>query len=167
MNVFFRRAIPSDIKCVTDIYNQAILSGNCTCDTDVFLPEQRMDWLLEHNNERYPLFVCEVDKTIAGYGYLSAYRPGRKAVAHVAEVSYYLDFSQHRKGLGTVFLQFLIEQARCRGITDLIAVLLESNDASVYLLKKLGFELWGCLPGIIHLNDKEINHVIYGLHIES
>lgn len=167
MELTFRPAGLSDLERITDIYNQAILNGNCTADTEPFRPEQRLEWFQAHCNDQYPLFVCELAGEIAGYGYFTAYRPGRRAVAHVAEVSYYLDFSMRGRGIGTAFLQFLIEQAKPRGITVLLAILLASNAASVRLLEKCGFQLWGRLPGVVRLGGRRIDHVYYGRHLET
>jgi phosphinothricin acetyltransferase len=72
-----------------DIYNQAIRSGVTTGDLDEFEIEERISWF-EQFNEAYPLYVIEVRGEIAGYGTLTPYRPGRRAMKSIAEISFFL-----------------------------------------------------------------------------
>lgn len=74
-----RKAMESDLERLTAIYNQAILDGNRTCDTEPFPTEARRTWLLEHDQERFPLFTCLLKGKVVGYAYLSPYRSGRPA----------------------------------------------------------------------------------------
>ena len=76
-----RKAMESDLERLTAIYNQAILDGNRTCDTEPFPTEARRTWLLEHDQERFPLFTCLLKGKVVGYAYLSPYRFGRPALA--------------------------------------------------------------------------------------
>ena len=91
------KASAQDAPFLAKVYNQAILAGDCTCDTEPVTVEERETWIRQHAAEGYPVYLCLEDGKPVGYGYLTAYRPGRRAVAHVAEISYYLDFSAHRQ----------------------------------------------------------------------
>lgn len=88
-------ASAQDAPFLAKVYNQAILAGDCTCDTEPVTVEEREMWIRQHAAEGYPVYLCLEGGKPVGYGYLTAYRPGRRAVAHVAEISYYLDFSAH------------------------------------------------------------------------
>lgn len=158
-----RKAQPGDLKRLTEIYNEAILDGRCTCDTQVFTVEERREWMDSHNDPRYPLYVCEKGGIVVGYGYISKYRSGRMALKDVAEISYYLDFSCRRMGIGTFIMGFLVEKARELAFKNLVAILLACNAGSIALLKKFGFEVWGILPKIACLRDgNDYSHVYYG-----
>lgn len=162
MELLIRRAVREDLPRLTAIYNQAIQDGNCTCDTEIFTVQEREGWFFGHQEEKYPILVCQVDGYVAGYGYLTPYRPGRQAVAHVAEISYYLDFAYHRQGLGSRLMETLMKYAKDHGITVLLTFLLGSNRASIGLLTKYGFSQWGCFPAVVSLGGGEIDHVVYG-----
>lgn len=162
MNI--RIANKEDLHRMTDIYNQAILTRTNTADMDTFTSEARIPWFESHQNHDYPLYVVEEDSVI-GYGYLSAYRPGRRAMDSTVEVSYYFDQSHLRKGLGSKMLSFLIDEAKRLEYKTMVAILLEANVASIGLLKKFGFQEWGRLPDIAEFEEHTCSHLYYGLKL--
>jgi len=161
----FRLAQLSDLEVMTEIYNQAILRKKCTADTEIFIPEQRKPWFDAHQNTEYPLYVYEIEDTVVGYVYLSGYRPGRKAMRYIAEVSYYIHNDYQRRGLGSKLLQHGIDCAKDLGYKDLVAILLSFNEPSIKLLKKFDFEEWGCLPDIADFDGELCSHLFYGLKL--
>jgi len=161
----FRIAEQRDLQAMTEIYNQAIVRKTCTADTETFTTEQRQSFLDAHQNDEYPLYVYEIDGQVVGYVYLSGYRPGRKAMRYITEVSYYIHDDFQRQGLGTKFLGFAIEEAKRLGYRDLIAILLGFNKASIALLEKFNFEKWGELPDIADFDGKLSSHLYYGLKL--
>ncbi len=167
MEFIIRRAKLEDLPTLTHIYNQAIQKGYCTCDTEIFRTEQRRAWFDEHNNSQYPLFTVTFEGKAVGYAYYSAYRIGRKAVEHVAEISYYLSNDIQGKGCGSFVMEYLLREAKNYGFSELLTILLANNDASIALLKKYGFELWGTLPDIVQINGHKISHLYYGKSLES
>ena len=156
------KATAEDALFLATVYNQAILAGNCTCDTKPVTAEGREKWIYEHAADGYPVYLCLEDGKPVGYGYLTAYRPGREAVKHVAEISYYLDFSAHGRHIGSRLVAALEQQAKKQGIEVLIAILVGSNRPSIGLLKKNGYVEWGRLPQIVHFDDQHTDHLIYG-----
>ncbi len=160
-----RIATIDDLKRMTEIYNQAIRSKKATADTDEFTVEQRKSWYDSHSGERNPIYVFEENGDVIGYCYLSAYRPGRKALESVAEISYYIDSNHHRKGVGGKLVEHTIQEAKRLGYKNLIAILLDANTGSLALLKKYGFAHWGTLPDIVYLDDHIYSHYYYGLNL--
>lgn len=158
-----RCANRDDLKAITEIYNQAILKGGCTADTETFLPGQRLPWLKEHQSPEFPLYVYEKDEQVVGYTYLSAYRPGRQATRLTAEVSFYIHQDYQHQGIGSSLLHYVIGKSRELGYQTLIAILLECNTASQKLLEKYGFMQWGRLPGVAVFDGEAIAHLYYGL----
>lgn len=157
-----RLARQADLPQLTAIYNQAIQAGRCTCDTAPFAPGQRQGWFEACQEEDYPLFVYERCSQTVGYAYLSPYREGRPALRTVAEISYYVDFQYHGQGIGGKLLRHAIEEARCLCYRNLLAILLECNPASIHLLEKHGFSLWGSLPQVAQLGQGWYSHLYYG-----
>lgn len=163
MRLTMRPAVQEDVPFLAKIYNQAILAGGCTCDTEPVSEENRKAWLHEHEKTpQYPVMICKEDGKAVGYAYLTAYRPGRKAVSHVAEVSYYLDFAVHGKHIDSFMLNEMLKIAEGLKITVLVAILLDCNRTSVALLEKYGFCEWGRLPQIVQFENSTVDHLIYG-----
>ena len=160
-----RKAHTADLPTITDIYNQAIIARYCTGDTVCVSTEERLKWFDSHNTERTPIFVYEIDGTVIAFGYISHYRPGRQAFKCVGEVSYYVDFNYHAKGIGKQLLQFLILEAKKKDYTHLIAILLDCNTKSITLLEKNGFSMWGKMPNIARIDENIYSHLYYGLSL--
>ena len=155
----------NDLKQMVDIYNQAIEAGQNTADTETFSVADRQEWFESHNTENYPLFVAKEGDTVLGYLTISPYRYGRKALRHTAEISYYIHFEHHRKGVASKLMQEALEQCPYLQIKTLIAILIGANQGSIKLLEKNGFEEWGNMPEIVELESGKFSHLYYGLHL--
>jgi len=79
-----------------------------------------------------------------------------------AEISYYVRAADRGRGVATALVQHAIDQAPRLGKHVLFGILLERNDASIRLLKKCGFELWGRLPDVALIEGELVSHVYYG-----
>ncbi len=157
----------TDLPAIVDIYNQAIRSRCATGDLDKFDVEDRREWFGKYDSEHYPLYVAQIGKKVVGYCTLSPYRPGRRAMAKVAEISYYLDYSFHKMGIGTALLNHAISDCGRIDKETLLAILLDVNTQSIGILEKFGFEKWGHYPGIIDLEGKVCGHLVYGLKMDD
>ena len=90
-----------DLPQIVDIYNQAVLLRWATADlTPVTIASQRQ-WFREHDPKTWPIWVAEENGAIFGWSSLSAYRSGRMALRYTAEMSYYVDGTQRRKGIAS------------------------------------------------------------------
>jgi len=156
----------SDLPSMVNIYNQAIREKNATGDTEEFNAEERVKWFEKYDKNEYPLYVVEIGGKIVGYCSLSPYRQGRKAMSSIAEISYYLDFSMQRKGIGTALLNHVILDCNRIGKKCLLAIILDINFQSVGILKKLNFVKWGHFPDVININGKKCSQLIYGLKLD-
>ena len=162
-----RFANRGDLPFVVEIYNQAIRSKYATGDLTEFTIEQRIDWFNKFDNEKYPLYIAEIDSKVIGFCAISPYRPGREAMDSVAEISYYIDYSYHNRGVGTKLLGYVISDCNRIGKDSLLAILLDINQMSVDILKKFNFKEWGYFPDIINLKGTKCGHLIYGLKINK
>jgi len=161
--LIIRFANITDLPFIVDIYNQAIRSGCATGDIEEFSIDDRIEWLKNFDNNEYPLYIAEIENRVVGYCTLSPYRPGRKAMSSVAEISYYLDYSFHGKGIGIALLKYVISDCNRIGKESLLAILLDINYPSIGLLEKFNFKKWGHFPDIINIDGKKCGHLIYGL----
>ena len=165
MNI--RLAEYKDLEQMVEIYNQAIKTHRCTADMDTFSVEERILWFEEHQCLEYPLYVYELHNKVVGYLYFTGYRKGRRAMRYTCEISYYIHNDYQRQGIGTKIITFAIEKSKELNFKNLIAILLEWNTPSLRLLKKFGFEEWGCLPNVADFHEEVCSHLYYGLRIQK
>jgi phosphinothricin acetyltransferase len=163
----FRFAEHKDLADLISIYNQAIKSKCATGDLQEFKVEERLTWFQKFDKNRYPLYVVTYKNKVVGYCSLSPYRPGRKAMATIAEISYYLDYKYHKKGIGSALINFVINDCNRLKIKNLLAFVLDINTSTHKILEKFNFKKLGHLPEIIHLDEVTCGHLIYGLKINS
>lgn len=155
----------SDLPSIVDIYNQAIRSKYATGDMDEFSVENRIKWFNKFDADNYPIYVAEQNNTVVGYSTLSPYREGRQAMSKIAEISFFVDNSFQKKGIGSVLVRHTISDCNRLGKETLLAILLDVNPNSIALLKKFQFEEWGRLPNAIDFGEFTCDHLIYGLNI--
>lgn len=181
----------SDLPAIDEIYNQAIDAKFSTAHTVPLSGEERLAWFREHDPASFPVYVHESGRPeqgpyytsdpdpsassvghpqkqtdqLAGWISFSPYRKGRKALQRTAEISYYVHSDYHRRGIATLLMEHAIQSAHGLEFKTLIAILMEPNTASIALLNKFGFELWGDMPGILEVEGEWYNHQYYGLHV--
>ena len=163
--MIIRLAQIGDLPAIVEIYNQSIPSRQSTGDTQPLRVEDRMTWFSEHRPEEHPIFVAETEGQAAGWCSLSPYRAGRAALRFTAEISYYLAPDYHRQGIGTALVEHAMASCPALQIRHIFAIVLEGNQASLKLLKKMGFEQWGYLPRVADFDGKEVGHLYYGRHV--
>jgi|SoiMetStandDraft_5_1073268.scaffolds.fasta_scaffold87285_2 Sortase and related acyltransferases len=160
--VTIRAATITDLPAIVAIYNEAVAQRFATADLDPVTIADRSQWFHDHDPASYPIFVAEREGTVAGWCSLSAHRPGRAALRRTAEISYYVRAADRGRGVATALVQHAIDQAPRLGKHVLFGILLERNDASIRLLKKCGFQLWGRLPDVALIEGELVSHVYYG-----
>lgn len=157
-----RIATIDDLAEIVAIYNEAVAQRFATADLDPVTVDDRSTWFHQHDPASLPIYVAEREHSIAGWCSVSAHRPGRAALRRTAEISYYVRTAARGRGVGTALVQHAIEDAPRLGKHVLFGILLEKNTASINLLKKCGFELWGRLPDAAFIDGQLISHVYYG-----
>ena len=163
LEIRIRKANISDLPDIVAIYNQAVPSHRSTANTIPWTVESRTPWFIEHQPDKRPIFVAEVDKQIVGWCSLSVYRPGRLALRFTAEISYYIDENFQRQGVGHTLIRHAVEACPALKIKNLIAVVIDRNEPSRKLLEKLGFEQWAYLPRVLDFDGQEFGEYYYGI----
>ncbi|MFO7799149.1 GNAT family N-acetyltransferase [Rhodohalobacter sp.] len=156
-----RTPIAADLPSIDEIYNQAIEERFKTAHTAPMSEEERRDWFRKFNDQ-YPLYLCEIDDEIVGWLSVSPYRPGRKALAETAEVSFYVAREARGQGVGSALLKHAINRQGRLNFHVYFAILIETNKASISLLEKHGFEEWGYLPEVINIEGERRGQFYYG-----
>lgn len=160
MNI--RIAYEHDLPQIVEIYNQAVTQIGATADLNPVSVESRLGWFSEHKPDAYPIWVAEQSECILGWCSLSAYRPGRMALCHTAEISYYVHEDHRHKGVASSLIQHAIEKCPALKIKNLFSLLLDVNSPSIRILEKFGFVKWGHMPEVAEFDGKTCGHLIYG-----
>lgn len=160
MNI--RLAQHTDLIAINAIYNQAIDARYCTADLEHISLEERKQWFHMHPADKYPVYVGVMNGEVVAWFSFSAWRSGRRALAMSAEVSYYIHYNHFRNGYANQLMNFALSKAPEFGLKNLFAILLEPNQASIKLLEKFDFELWGRLPDIANIDGEVCSQRIYG-----
>ncbi|HEX6981894.1 MAG TPA: GNAT family N-acetyltransferase [Balneolaceae bacterium] len=147
------------LPAINEIYNQAVAEGLKTAHTNPTSLEERRDWFKKYPCDRYPVFVYLTDQKPAGWLSVSPYRFGREALDTVVEVSYYIDYNHHGKGIASQLMDHAIDFCSQSKYRILVAILISGNEPSIGLLKKFGFQEGGRIPGAIQYQGEVRDHL--------
>lgn len=161
----FRDAEHADLPAIVAIYNAAIPGRLATADLTPVSVESRKAWFTAHGAQTYPIIVAALDCKIIGWGALSTFY-GRPAYRRTAEVAVYIDPAYARQGIGQNLTLELLNRAKQLGFKSLLAFIFAHNEPSVRLFARNGFTLWGHLPRIADMDNRERDLDIYGLTIK-
>ena len=160
-----RLASQDDLPAIVRIYNDAIEQRFATADLRPVTVAQRIAWFDEHDPATFPIHVLEEDRAVLGWCSFSSYRSGREAVLGTAEISYYVGRASRGRGVGTALVQHAVREAPRFGKRVLFGILLERNHASIRLMERCGFELWGRLPDVALIDGALVSHLYYGRRV--
>ena len=160
-SITLRLGMHSDLPAIRNIYSEAVLAGATAhrSDPDDHWWEQ---WWHQHQRPHRPLLVAVQQEAVVGWGTSSDYRPGREALASIAEVTYYVAASHQRRGIGSRLLTELLRRATDSPIENVVAIVLGNNVASLRLLQRHGFSEWGRLPRVAEFDNERVDHVYMG-----
>jgi phosphinothricin acetyltransferase len=162
-----RDATAADLPRIVEIYNAAIPSRRATADLFPVTVEARREWFARHDPASRPLWVALVDGEIVAWIGLSSFYHDRPAYQATAEASMYIAPGHQGQGLGRDLLQRMIDACPRLGITTLLGMYFDHNDASHRLCAGLGFEQCGHLTEIAELDGVKRGLVIVARRIEA
>lgn len=131
--VIIRDVKETDVKRILEIYSYYVKNTAITFECEVpMLSEFRTR--AENIVKRYPYLVAEVDGTVMGYAYASAFNE-RGAYNWSAELSVYLDRTSQKHGLGRRLYEALEDRLREMGILNLYVCIAYPRTEDEYLTK--------------------------------
>lgn len=147
--VHVRRACREDCPSILSIYNEAVRTTTASYDLEPRTMEHRLSWFDDHARDDYPVFVAEESGVVVGWSSLSRYHD-RYGYRFTCENSIYVAAAHRGRGIGALLLAPLIDGARERGLHVIIAVIDASNEASLRLHGRFGFEKVGHFREVGH-----------------
>jgi L-amino acid N-acyltransferase YncA len=140
--VRLRPAVEADLPAINRIYNEEIRTGVATFDLEEWTAARRAAWFAEHDPDETPILVAELDGRLVGFGYLSLFG-GKPGYYYTRENTVFVDPAYQRRGIGQLLLDAIVEEARRVGAHTLIARIEASNEGSIEIHRRAGYELTG------------------------
>ncbi len=138
-----RRATVADLKAITDIYNEAVVTTDATFDLETRTEEEQGVWLAGHD-AMHPVLVAELDGMVVGWASLSKWS-SRSAYAGTAEISLYIKEEFRGKGAGRKLLEDIMLEGEKVGLHTVLARITTGNTVSIRLHESAGFEQVGVM----------------------
>jgi len=160
-----REATEADLPAIVDIYNQSIPAGRSTADTRPVTVADRIEWFRKFDSAKRPIWVAEAAGRVVGTAYLSSFYGGRPAYDATAEISIYVATDQHRKGIGRRLKQWVIDQCPRLGVTTLLSMHFDHNEATRRMNASFGFQEMGHLTEIAVVQGQKRGLIISALRI--
>ena len=154
-----------DVPQIVDIYNQGIRNRHNAILDEIIISDYEKEFE-NRNLDEYPIFVFEFDGLVVGWISISAYRANRRAYKNSKEVSFYIDSHFIGQGIGSQLLEFVVNNRDNIKYKSLFAILVADNKASIGLLQKYGFKLWGTMPRVLEMDDSFKDAAIWGRNFE-
>jgi len=132
-----RKALNSDARTISEIYNYYIIHTSITFEIETITPEDIVN-RMEIYRQVGPYLVYEEKGEVLGYAYVSRFRE-RKAYENSIESTIYLRNGFGGKGMGYKLYSELLSRVshKYHAIVGGIAL---PNDASIRLHEKCGFK---------------------------
>ncbi|MBC8003527.1 MAG: N-acetyltransferase [Opitutaceae bacterium] len=141
--MIIRETRREDLPAILEIYNDAVLHTTATYDYEPRTLEHRIAWFEDHQKQDYATFVAEeLGGEIVGWSALNRFHD-RAGYRLTSENSVYVAARHRGRGVGKLLVPPLIEAAKRRGLHAIIAVIDATNDASIRLHSRFGFETVG------------------------
>lgn len=144
-----------DLASLVEIMNYYIRNTTHTFTTETKTLDDLRRWY-EQLDSNYPCLVADLDGIIAGYAYLSPYRP-KEAYRYTAELTIYLDPSYHGKGIGGKLMRAILNEAKQRNFHTIVSVITSENQSSIAFHKKFGFQYAGELKEVGYKGNQWIS----------
>jgi L-amino acid N-acyltransferase YncA len=155
MSLTIRLASIKDLKAITDIYNEAILTTDATFDTEPKTVAEQKVWFKEHG-KRNPIMIAVMDNIICGWASLSKWST-RCAYADTAEISVYVKQEYHNRGIGKRLMKKVLDEGEKVGLHTIISRITDGNTISIRLHEELGFKHIGIMKEVGRKFDRTLD----------
>ena len=134
-----RTAKEDDLPRLLEIYNDIIINTTAVYDYEPHTIEMRKQWWETKKTQGFPVFVAEDEGNIWGFSSIGPFRAWA-AYKFSVENSVYVASNARGKGIGKLLIPPLLEASKKLGMHTVIAGIDATNEASIKLHKRFGFE---------------------------
>ena len=150
---------------IVRILNHYIQNGFIVSYDEPFADSYIKDMLESTKGKGYPAFTAKDERGhVVGFCFLRPYNPA-PTMKRTAEIAYMIHPDHMRKGLGTLMLERLKNEAVSLGADNLIASILSRNEESLSFHKKHGFRQVGHLEAVGEKFGKDFGIIYMQLRI--
>lgn len=141
-----RKATPSDVAAIAEIYNEAILTTDASFDVEPKTVEEQQRWFEEHGSKN-PILVAEINGKVVGWASLSQWS-SRCAYSDTAEISLYIKDGFRNRGIGKKLMRTTLAEGEKVGLHTIITRITSGNIISTHLHEQFGFENVGVMKEV-------------------
>ena len=134
-----RTATEDDLPRLLEIYNDIIKNTTAVYDYEPHTIEMRKQWWETKQSQGFPVFVAEEEGHISGFSSIGPFRAWA-AYKFSVENSVYVASDARGKGIGKLLIPPLLDASKKLGMHTVIASIDATNEASIKLHKRFGFE---------------------------
>jgi phosphinothricin acetyltransferase len=106
--------------------------------------EERKLWFQKKTEDNFPVLVFEEDNKVMGFATFGPFRAW-PAYKYTIEHSVYVHKDNRKRGIGTALVKKIIDIANEREYKTLVAGIDASNEKSILMHEKLGFQYCGTI----------------------
>jgi len=161
-----RQAVEHDLDQILEIYNHAILNTTAIYTYNAQTLEDRMLWFNNKNEDGFPVLVFEENNIVIGFATFGPFRAW-PAYKYTIEHSVYVHDGYKHHGIGSALLKEIIRIADERKFATLVAGIDASNENSIKMHKKLGFEYSGTIRRAGFKFGKWLDLAFYQLNLSG
>jgi L-amino acid N-acyltransferase len=161
-----KEATEQDLMDILEIYNDAILNTTAVYTYKPQTLESRQIWYKQKLEEGYPILVCEQDDKVVGFATFGPFRPWA-AYKYTIEHSVYVHNDYRNQRIATKLMQELIKIANEREYATLVAGIDATNESSIKMHERMGFELSGVIKKVGYKFDKWLDLAFYQLDLKG
>lgn len=154
MNISFEPLAKEHRTEIIDIFNFYI-SNSYSAYPEENVSYDYFDKFLEIATH-FPAFAVRNNDRIIGFCFLNSYNPV-STFNETAVITYFIDKDHKGKGIGKIALNKLEEEARRKGVKNILANIASINKESLVFHSNNGFKKCGEFKGIIKKNSKQFD----------
>lgn len=139
-----RSAVENDLYGILEIYNDAILNTNAVYTYRIKTLQERKSWFNKKKEDNFPVLVFEENNKVIGFATFGPFRAW-PAYKYTIEHSVYVHKEHRNYGVGTALVKQIIKKANEREFATLVAGIDASNEKSIRMHEKLGFQCCGII----------------------
>jgi phosphinothricin acetyltransferase len=136
-----RKALEGDLPSILDIYNEVISSSTAIYTDEPVTLDNRMAWFTQQQERGFPVLVAIASEgDVIGYSAFGDWRGAWSGYRHTVEHSVHVRVDRRGAGVGRQLVESLFPHALALGKHVMIGGIDASNNASIRLHERLGFQ---------------------------